>query len=223
MLVAPREQGSAIPSLDGGRSKTPIIAGSICGGLIAIAWIIGAIIYFRYAPVYPSIATLVHTEHARKRYKRKIRNRKIAAGELPPPEVVEDKERVIIPPDPALFYQRHVAILANDRLQEMTSNTRKSEDGQSTHSRAHSHRHNHRCDRPDVAEPALPADDTSSRTHLHPHQHQHHHHHHHHPHHEDADEDSLSLRHARTDFLPANSASSSDAELMVVPAKAPIA
>ncbi|KAL1670076.1 hypothetical protein GGF50DRAFT_109811 [Schizophyllum commune] len=81
--------GSTVPSLGGGDAKTPMIAGSVCGGLMAIAWIIGFTIYFR------------------KRWKRKIRNRKRRAGlEVPlsPHEGPEaPQEKVVIPPDPAVL------------------------------------------------------------------------------------------------------------------------
>jgi len=61
-----------------------MIAGSVCGGLMAIAWIIGFSIYFR------------------KRYLRKLRNR----GKLPPREERKSKEKpeepLVIPQDPAI-------------------------------------------------------------------------------------------------------------------------
>jgi hypothetical protein len=66
---------------------TPIIAGSICGGLMLIIWIIGFAIYFR------------------KRARRRERNRLIAAGKAQPREkdlkILEQK--VVIPPDPAVL------------------------------------------------------------------------------------------------------------------------
>jgi len=64
---------------------TPMIAGSVCGGLMAIAWIIGFGIYFR------------------KRYMRKLRNR----GKLPPRDEKKSKEKpeetIVIPQDPAIL------------------------------------------------------------------------------------------------------------------------
>ncbi|KAE9411220.1 hypothetical protein BT96DRAFT_982994 [Gymnopus androsaceus JB14] len=68
------------------KAKTPIIAGSIVGGLMGLAWILGFAIYFR------------------KRYKRKMRNQAIAAGKR---EAIKNKEepqeKIVIPPDPALL------------------------------------------------------------------------------------------------------------------------
>jgi len=54
---------------------------------MVIAWIIGFAIYFR------------------KRYNRKLRNRAIAAGEAEPrpKDLEQPKEKVIIPPDPAVL------------------------------------------------------------------------------------------------------------------------
>ncbi|KAJ3989838.1 hypothetical protein F5890DRAFT_1582397 [Lentinula detonsa] len=67
------------------KPKTPIIAGSVCGGVLGLAWIIGFAIYFR------------------KRYKRKLRNQ----GKLPPLKVKKSKdeprEKIVIPPDPAVL------------------------------------------------------------------------------------------------------------------------
>ncbi|KAJ4483181.1 hypothetical protein J3R30DRAFT_1740954 [Lentinula aciculospora] len=69
--------------------KTPIIAGSVCGGVLGLAWIIGFAIYFR------------------KRYKRKLRNQ----GKLPPLEMKKSKEepqeKIVIPPDPAILINHH--------------------------------------------------------------------------------------------------------------------
>jgi hypothetical protein len=69
------------------KALTPIIAGSICGGLMFVAWTIGFTIYFR------------------KRYKRRQRRRLIAAGKATPKETDLDvlQENVIIPPDPAVL------------------------------------------------------------------------------------------------------------------------
>lgn len=78
---------SEAASLGGKKAKTPIIAGSICGSLLLIAWIIGFAVYFK------------------KRYRRKERNRLIAAGEMAPREkdVRPPAEKVVIPPDPAVL------------------------------------------------------------------------------------------------------------------------
>jgi hypothetical protein len=67
--------------------QTPIIAGSVCGGVLILAWIIGFSIYFR------------------KRWKRKQLNRAAAAIGMPPPEVKSrpQTEKVVIPPDPAVL------------------------------------------------------------------------------------------------------------------------
>ncbi|KAF8894085.1 hypothetical protein BD779DRAFT_1669574 [Infundibulicybe gibba] len=78
---------SEAASLKGQKAKTPIIAGSICGGVMGLAWIIGFAIYFT------------------KRYRRKKLNRLVAAGKVPP-ETKEKKlpqEKIIIPPDPAIL------------------------------------------------------------------------------------------------------------------------
>jgi len=66
---------------------TPIIAGSICGGLLIISWTIGFIVYFR------------------KRYNRKQRKRLIAEGKAQPREkdLKMLQEKVVIPPDPAVL------------------------------------------------------------------------------------------------------------------------
>ncbi|KAF5380468.1 hypothetical protein D9615_004621 [Tricholomella constricta] len=67
--------------------KTPLIAGSVCGGVMGIVWIMGFTIYFR------------------KRYKRKQRKRKIGDG-----NAMQDQKRsklpeenVVVPPDPAIL------------------------------------------------------------------------------------------------------------------------
>ncbi|KAF8813843.1 hypothetical protein BYT27DRAFT_7239180 [Phlegmacium glaucopus] len=69
------------------KALTPILAGSICGGLMFLAWTIGFTIYFR------------------KRYKRKERHRLVTAGRAIPKETDLDipQENVIIPPDPAIL------------------------------------------------------------------------------------------------------------------------
>ncbi|KAG6903060.1 hypothetical protein C0995_006247 [Termitomyces sp. Mi166 len=67
--------------------KTPMIAGSVCGGVMGVAWIIGFAIYFR------------------KRYKRKMLKRKIVEGKaiqkVKSTKILD--ERVIVPPDPAIL------------------------------------------------------------------------------------------------------------------------
>ncbi|KAF9567973.1 hypothetical protein CPC08DRAFT_757856 [Agrocybe pediades] len=74
-------------NLGGKKAKTPIIAGSICGGIVLLAWLIGFAVYFR------------------KRYNRKKRNQLIAQGKAQPREkdIEMVKEKVIIPPDPAVL------------------------------------------------------------------------------------------------------------------------
>ena len=64
-----------------------MIAGSVVGGLMALAWIIGFTIYFI------------------KRYKRKKLHRKIEAGKALPKqkEPKAPEEKIIIPPDPAVL------------------------------------------------------------------------------------------------------------------------
>jgi hypothetical protein len=66
---------------------TPIIAGSICGGLLFISWTIGFLVYFR------------------KRANRKKRKRLIAEGKAQPREkdLKVLQEKVVIPPDPAVL------------------------------------------------------------------------------------------------------------------------
>jgi hypothetical protein len=70
------------------KPKTPVIAGTVCGGVVLIAWIIGFTIYFR------------------KRYRRKKQKRKAEAGKAPPPETstpTEEDRQVVVPPDPAIL------------------------------------------------------------------------------------------------------------------------
>jgi hypothetical protein len=78
---------SEAASLKGKKALTPIISGSICGGLMFLAWTIGFTIYFR------------------KRYKRRERHRLVAAGKATPKETDLDipQETIIIPPDPAVL------------------------------------------------------------------------------------------------------------------------
>ncbi|KAK0455030.1 hypothetical protein EV421DRAFT_1760947 [Armillaria borealis] len=79
---------SEAASLHGQKAQTPIIAGSICGGLMGIAWIIGFTIYFI------------------KRSKKKKAKRAVEAG-LAAPKVPkkpkEPEEPIVIPPDPAVL------------------------------------------------------------------------------------------------------------------------
>lgn len=74
-------------------AKTPIIAGSVCGGVLLLAWTVGFSIYFR------------------KRYKRKQLERAAAAIGMPPPEIKSRPpvEEVVIPPDPAVLLGHHKA------------------------------------------------------------------------------------------------------------------
>ncbi|THU95387.1 hypothetical protein K435DRAFT_798179 [Dendrothele bispora CBS 962.96] len=77
---------SEAASLHGQKAKTPIIAGSICGGVMGLAWIIGFVIYFR------------------KRIRRKRRDRALlAAGKLPTEKNKDPEEKIVIPPDPAVL------------------------------------------------------------------------------------------------------------------------
>ncbi|KAL0956342.1 hypothetical protein HGRIS_002492 [Hohenbuehelia grisea] len=77
-------------ALQGRKAKTPILAGSIIGGVMGLAWIIGFGIYFY------------------KRIRRKRRKAEIAAGlRAPYPKPEEPREKVIIPPDPAVLLGSH--------------------------------------------------------------------------------------------------------------------
>jgi hypothetical protein len=70
------------------KALTPIISGSICGGLMFLAWTIALTIYFK------------------KRYRRRERRRLVAVGKATPKETDLDivpQENVIIPPDPAVL------------------------------------------------------------------------------------------------------------------------
>ncbi|KAF9478823.1 hypothetical protein BDN70DRAFT_727256 [Pholiota conissans] len=91
IIVARAESSSEIAALGGKRALTPIIAGSVCGGGLFLLWAIGFAVYFR------------------KRYRRKQRNRLIAAGKAEPrPKDMEPlKEKIIIPPDPAVLLGQH--------------------------------------------------------------------------------------------------------------------
>jgi len=72
-------------SLHGHKAKTPMIAGSVIGGIMGVAYIIGFTIYFI------------------KRCKRKRLHRRIEAGKAEPKAQPEPKERIVIPPDPAVL------------------------------------------------------------------------------------------------------------------------
>ncbi|KAJ8509071.1 hypothetical protein ONZ45_g8740 [Pleurotus djamor] len=111
-------------SLHGQKAKTPIIAGSICGGVMGLAWIIGFTIYFM------------------KRNRRKKRKAAIAAGLIPPPEPKpsekEFEDGIIIPPDPAvLLGQRQPGerVYVNGKLMRSTSRPTPNQNG--THSPPH--------------------------------------------------------------------------------------
>ncbi|KAF9051107.1 hypothetical protein BDZ89DRAFT_1056980 [Hymenopellis radicata] len=82
---------SSSEAASGQKSLTPLIAGSVCGGLMGIAYIIGFTVYFI------------------KRSKRKKRKRAVEAGiKAPkPPKHPKAAEPIVMPPDPAvLFGQR---------------------------------------------------------------------------------------------------------------------
>jgi len=89
--VAPRAAEPSPSAAPGEKFLTPIIAGSICGGVLFILWGIGFAVYFK------------------KRYRRKQRNRLIAAGKAEPrPKDLEvPKEKIVIPPDPAVLLGQH--------------------------------------------------------------------------------------------------------------------
>ncbi|KAG1862859.1 uncharacterized protein F5891DRAFT_1013662 [Suillus fuscotomentosus] len=74
--AARAENSSEAASLNGNKALTPIIAGSVCGGVLAIAWIVGLIWFLL------------------KRRKSKNRN---------PPKETNEMEPYIIPPDPAIL------------------------------------------------------------------------------------------------------------------------
>jgi len=78
---------SSVASPNDQKPKTPLIAGSVCGGLMGIAWIVGFTIYFI------------------KRYKRKKFNRQVKAGKVRAEKkpVKAPEEKIIIPPDPAIL------------------------------------------------------------------------------------------------------------------------
>ncbi|KAJ7496033.1 hypothetical protein B0H11DRAFT_881936 [Mycena galericulata] len=76
-------------SLHGQKAKTPMIAGCVVGGIMGIAYIIGFTIYFV------------------KRCKRKRLHRRIEAGKAEPKIQPEPKEKIVIPPDPAVLLGRN--------------------------------------------------------------------------------------------------------------------
>ncbi|KAG2742074.1 hypothetical protein P692DRAFT_20839685 [Suillus brevipes Sb2] len=74
--AARAENSSEAASLNGHKALTPIIAGSVCGGVLVIAWIVGLVWYLL------------------KRRKSKDWN---------PPAENNEMEQYIIPPDPAIL------------------------------------------------------------------------------------------------------------------------
>jgi len=72
-------------SLHGKKAKTPMLAGSIIGGIMGTAYIIGFTIYFV------------------KRCKHKRLKRRIEAGKAEPKVEDEPAEKIVIPPDPAVL------------------------------------------------------------------------------------------------------------------------
>ncbi|KAK7005662.1 kinase domain-containing protein [Favolaschia claudopus] len=72
-------------SLHGKKAKTPMLAGAIIGSIMGAAYVVGFSIYFW------------------KRYKRKKLKRQIEAGTAQPKVRPEPKEKVVIPPDPAVL------------------------------------------------------------------------------------------------------------------------
>jgi len=85
-FVTESVSSSQASALHGQKAQTPMLAGAICGSLMGFAWLVGFTIYFR------------------KRYKRKMRKRAIAAGKREANKNKEEPaETTIIPPDPALL------------------------------------------------------------------------------------------------------------------------
>ncbi|KAJ7072081.1 hypothetical protein C8F01DRAFT_1102451 [Mycena amicta] len=76
-------------SLGGRKAKTPMLAGAIIGSIMGAAYVVGFAVYFY------------------KRWKRKQLKRNIEAGKVPPKPTPEPKERVVIPPDPAVLLGQH--------------------------------------------------------------------------------------------------------------------
>lgn len=75
--AARTENSSEAASLNGHKALTPMIAGSVCGGVLVIAWTIGLVLYLL------------------KRRKSKERN----------PKERNEVEQYIIPPDPAILQE----------------------------------------------------------------------------------------------------------------------
>ncbi|KAJ6625894.1 hypothetical protein B0H10DRAFT_2001248 [Mycena sp. CBHHK59/15] len=88
-LISQAQQSAEASSLHGQKAKTPMLAGSIIGGIMGVAYIIGFTIYFV------------------KRCKRKRLHRRIEAGKAEPKQEPEPKERIVIPPDPAVLLGRN--------------------------------------------------------------------------------------------------------------------
>ncbi|KAJ6499131.1 Golgi complex component 7-domain-containing protein [Mycena sanguinolenta] len=72
-------------SLHGHKAKTPMLAGAIIGSIMGAAYVVGFSIYFW------------------KRCKRKKLKRRIEQGKAEPKVQPEPKERIVIPPDPAVL------------------------------------------------------------------------------------------------------------------------
>ncbi|KAJ6500061.1 hypothetical protein C8R47DRAFT_1110283 [Mycena vitilis] len=85
------QSSSEAASLHGRKAKTPMLAGIIIGTIMGVAYIIGFTFYFV------------------KRCKRKRLKRRIEAGQAEPEVEPEPKERIVIPPDPAVLLGHHRA------------------------------------------------------------------------------------------------------------------
>jgi len=83
-VLAP-QTSAEIAAANGQKPKTPMIAGSVIGSIMGVAYIIGFTIYFV------------------KRCKRKRLHRRIEAGEAEPKAQPAPKEKFVIPPDPAIL------------------------------------------------------------------------------------------------------------------------
>ncbi|KAJ2917777.1 hypothetical protein MD484_g2624, partial [Candolleomyces efflorescens] len=131
-------------------AKTPIIAGSICGAVLLIAWIVGFVIYFR------------------KRANRKKRKRMAEEGLCePPPEKVNptrsSSERIVIPPDPAV-------ILGYAKPGETVHVPReKSSSKTPPHSRSHSRSQSTASVKQQIPTPSRPAPLAKTKSHGHHH------------------------------------------------------
>lgn len=136
--AAAAASSSEAASLGGQPAKTPIIAGSVCGGVLFIAWVVGFAIYFR------------------KRQKRKERKRLAEVGLAePPPEKIapsrKESERVVIPPDPAVLlgYAKPGEIAHPAASRHNSSSHHQGEHANAkrpahhSHSRSHSHVRSH--------------------------------------------------------------------------------